>query len=337
MIKLARFVVVPLVLMAAVAACDKGKSSGGSGPSGPTGVAGASAIAPATGGLQRALAAMPKDSELILGIDFAKLRSSALFKKYEPMLMAQIGDDLKKFEATCGFNPMDKLTGMVLGGKGREMSDGTIFIRGFDKTSAVECLKKREASEKAAGKPAVLTVDGNYIEYSEDADPSETMRVLYVDDQTALIVKQGDGSATKDVLMAAAAAKEGDGLTGSKAFTDLLAKTHTGSALWFVVKGDSPLVGPASMVKFKAMYGSVDVGAGIDGQFRMWMSSADEAKSTAGELGKQLSSVKASPMAGGLLNDVSVKSDAEDVVLRLKFTQSQLEQIVKMAGSMGAF
>jgi hypothetical protein len=333
MIKLARSVILPLALVAAVAACDKGKSGGG-GASGPTGVAGASAIAPAKGGLQRALAAMPADSEIILGVDFTKLRSSALFKKYEPMLMAQIGDDLKKFQDTCGFNPMDKLTGVVLGGKGREMANGTIFIRGFDKASAVDCLKKREAQEKAAGKPAVLTVDGDYVEYTEEADPAEAMRVLWVDDQTALLIKDGEQSAGKDALLAAAAAKDGEGLTSSKAFTDLLAKTHTGSALWFVAKGDSPMVGMAQMVKFKAIYGSVDVGSGINGEFRMWMNGADEAKSTAGDLGKQLDQVKSSPF-GGMLSDVSVSADGEDVVTRIKLSQDQLQQIIKLAGQFG--
>ena len=334
MIKLARTVVMSFALVAAVAACDKGKSAGGGGASGPTGIAGASAIAPAKGGLQRALAAMPKDSEVILGVDFTKLRASALFKKYEPMLMAQIGDDLKKFKETCGFDPMDKLTGVVVAGKGREMANGTIFVRGFDKASAVDCLKKREASEKAAGKPAVLTVDGDYIEYNEDADPGEAMRLIYVDDQTALLIKEGEAAAGKDTLVAAAAAKDGDGLTGSKAFTDLLAKTHTGSALWFVAKGDSPMVGMAAMVKFKAIYGSVDVGSGIAGEFRMWMNSNAEAKSTAGDLTKQLDQVKSSPF-GGMLSDVAISADGEDVVTRLKLSQDQLQQIIKLAGQFG--
>jgi hypothetical protein len=333
MIKLARSVVMPLALVVMVAACDKGKSGGGAGPSGPTGAAGAAAIAPAKGGLQRALAAMPKDSEVIMGIDFAKLRASALFKKYEPMIMARVGDDLKKFQETCGFNPVEKLAGMIVGGKGREMSDGTIFVRGFDKTSAVDCLKKREASEKAAGKPAVLVVDGDYVEYTED-DPSDAMRVLFVDDQTAMMVKQGEGTASKDVLVAAAAAKDGDGLTGSKAFTDLLAKTHTGSALWFVIKGDSPMLQMAQMLKFKAVYGSVDVGSGINGTFRMWMNSAEEAKSSASELSKQIDQVKATPF-GSVASDVSAKADGEDVVIRIKLTQGQLEEIAKLAQQFG--
>lgn len=378
--KLARSVVLPLALVASVAACDKGKGGGGGGASGPTGAAGAAAVAPAKGGLNRALAAMPKDTEVILGIDIGKLRGSDLFKKYEPMLMQAIGDDLKKFKDTCGFDPMQKLSGVLIGGKGSggDMSQGTIFVRGFERAATIECLKKHEAAQKAAGKPAKLTVDGDYVEFdagddvvaaeapaappaadpaappagdpsmAQDmaapppppppaapvADPKETMRLLWVDDQTALLIKDGDATGGKDKLLAAAAAKDGDGLTGSKAFTDLLAKTHTGASMWFVAKGDSGMLKGAQMLSAKALYGSIDVGAGIAGEIRMWMNSADEAKSTTSELKKQLDQVKSSPF-GGMVPDISVKAEAEDTVLRIKMSQSQLEQIVKMAKSMG--
>jgi hypothetical protein len=336
MIKLARSVVVPLALVAMVAGCDKSKP-GGAGPTGATGAAGAAAIAPAQGGLNRALAAMPADSDLIVGIDFTKVRGSALFKKYESQIMSQIGEDLQKFQATCGFNPIEKLTGVLIGGKGQgqgQMENATFFVRGFDKTAAVECLKKREAEQKTAGKAATLTVDGDYVEYVEDAG-DDPMRALWIDPSTALLIKQGESAAGKDVLVAAAAAKDGAGLTSSKAFTDLLAKTHTGEALWFVVKGDSPMMGMAgSMVKFKALYGSVGVGSGISSEIRMWMPSADEAKSAAGDFTKQLDQLKATPF-GSVASDVSVKAEGEDVVTRIKLSQDQLQQIMKLAGQFG--
>lgn len=328
--KLVRSVVVPLALVAAVAACDKGKGGGG-GASGPTGAAGAAAIAPAKGGLQKALAAMPADSELILGIDFNKLRSSALYKKYEPMLMARIGDDLKEFQATCGFNPIEKAGGLIMGGKGQQMSTASMFVRGFDQPSAVECLKKHEAAQKAAGKAAQLTVDGNYIEFVDD-DPSDATRALWIDDQTAMLKRENDQNVGKDALIAAAAAKDGDGLTGSKAFTDLLGRTHTGAGIWFVVKGDAPMLAMARMIKFKAVYGSIDIGSGIAAEIRMWMPSADEAKTAAADLGKQLGQVKAVTSA---LSDVSVKADAEDVVIRIKLSQGQIDELQTLLKGLG--
>ncbi len=321
--KLARFVVVPLAFVAAVA-CDKGKSGGGAGGGGATGAAGASAIAPAKGGLDRALSAMPKDTEFVVGVDVAKLRKSALFKKYEGKLMEQIGGDLAKFKATCGFDPMEKLTGVLVGGSGANMANGTFFVRGFERAAAMDCLKKHEASEKAAGKAAALTVDGDYVEFTDGGGADNVMRMMWLDDQTALMIKQGEMTAGKDALAAAAGAKAGEGLTSSKAFTDLLAKTSTSAPLWFVMKGDSAMAGD-SPIPFKAVYGSVDVSSGIAAAVRLWMSSADEAKSAAADLNKQAEMAKA-------FADISIKADGEDLALSVKMSQSQLEQITKMVG-----
>src|SRR5690348_11181423 len=97
MIKLAKFVL-PLAIATAFVACDKGKSGGGGGGGGATGAAGASAISPAQGGLRRALAAMPKETDIVVGIDFQQLRKSAVFKKYEPQIMEKVGKDLAEFK-----------------------------------------------------------------------------------------------------------------------------------------------------------------------------------------------------------------------------------------------
>jgi hypothetical protein len=137
MIKLARSLLLPsiaaLALSTALFACDKGKSGGGSG-GGATGAAGATAIAPTKGGLRGALAAMPKETEMVFGIDFAQLRKSAIFKKYEPMLMEKMGKELEEFKTKCGFDPKEKLTGALVGlelpTSGGPPPTATVFVRG---------------------------------------------------------------------------------------------------------------------------------------------------------------------------------------------------------------
>ena len=75
----------------AAAACDKGSKSGGGGK----GMAGASAVAP-KGGLSRALSMMPANSEMVIAIDFKQIRSSDLWKKYEGLVMGQVGKGLEE-------------------------------------------------------------------------------------------------------------------------------------------------------------------------------------------------------------------------------------------------
>ena len=90
------------------AACDKGSKSGGGGK----GMAGASAVAP-KGGLKRALSMMPANSEMVIAIDFKQIRSSDLWKKYEGLVMGQVGKGLEEFKTVCGWDPIAKASGAL--------------------------------------------------------------------------------------------------------------------------------------------------------------------------------------------------------------------------------
>jgi len=333
--KLARTLVLPLALVAVVA-CDKGKSGGGGGGgNGATGAAGAAAIAPAQGGLKKALAAMPKDTDFILGLDFAQARKSALWKKYEPEIMKSAGKDLEEFKQLCGFDPLEKLSGMLIGGRGAQFEDATMFVRGFEKGPTIECMKKhaaKEAAEKGESE-AQVAVDGDYVEMTKPGE--DPIRFMFVDDKTMMIIKQGEGTADKATLAAAAAAKDGEGLTSSGAFTALLDKTQTGSTMWFVANGNSPMFAQMPpMMKFKAVFGHVNVGSGIDGEVRMRMGSADDAKGMVTMAKMGMEEAKKMPMGDTIIKGVNISSSGEDAVIKVKFDQQTLENIVKMAMSM---
>lgn len=329
MIKLARTLVLPLALTAALFACDKGKSGGGGG--GATGAAGASAIAPAKGGLKGALAMMPKETEIVLGLDFAQLRKSELWKKYEPMLMEKIGKDLEEFKAKCGFDPKDKLTGVLMGGTigAGDMPNATFFVRGFEKGPVLDCLKKAAAEKAGEGKTA--TIDGDYFEMSENGQAS--LRGLFIDDSTVLIIKQGEGMADKATLQAAAAAKEGDGLTSSAAFVKLLDEVKTGSALFMVMNGNAGVFAQSPLpFKFKAVFGWVNVGNGLEGETRARMEDADAASALVGMSKMGMEEAKKTP-AGKFVGNVKISSKGADLIATFKFDQKQLEEIAELAKS----
>ena len=344
MIKLARTLVLPLALAVAVGACDKGKGGGGGG-GGATGAAGASAIAPAQGGLKRALAAMPADTDIIVGLDFNQLRKSELWKKYEPQVLEKASKGLEEFKAVCGFDPMAKVTGALIGMKGPGPSDKpdmTVFVRGFQKTESIECLKKAAEKSKteADGKSFAAAVDGDLVEITPQ--DGEVARFLFVDDQTALFIMKNGASADKATLTAAAAAKDGDGLTSSKAFVSLLDSTKTGSSLWWLVNGAMPAISDgASQIpgapKFKAIFGSVNVGSGIEGVLNLRMSDKSGVDMLKGMATMGLKQAEGSPMTADLVKSVKVTSNDSDVIVSFKYDQKTLEQIVSMAQSMGRF
>lgn len=336
MIKLARKFVLPLAVVliagSALVACDKGKSGGGSGGGG-TGAAGATAIAPAQGGLKRALAAMPKDTDIVAGIDFQQLRKSAVFKKYEPQIMEKVGKDLEEFKQKCGFDPMEKLTGLLVGVRpkmGGGLDAGTFFVKGFEKGPAIECIKKAAAEKASEGQTA--TIDGNFIELSENG--TAKFRALFIDDQTALIIMTGDEQfADKATLEAAAAAKEGDGLTSSAGFVKLLDEVKTGSSAFMVMNGNASFMQQNPLpFKIKAVFGWVNVGGGVDGESRIRMEDADAASAMVGFYKMGVEEIKKSP-AGKFIDSVKVSSKGADVVATFKFDQKQIDEMVEMAKS----
>jgi hypothetical protein len=337
MIKLARSLVLPLAVVlvsgTALIGCDKGKKDGATGGGGPTGAAGAAAIAPSKGGLKGALAAMPKETEMVIGLDFAQLRKSAVFKKYEPMIMEKIGKELEEFKSKCGFDPKEKLTGVLAGTDlpvgGGDPRNVTVFVRGFEKGPSLDCLKKVAAEQAAEGKTAVI--DGDYVELSENGEVK--LRAMFVDDSTVLFVKRGDGFADKATLVAAANAKEGEGLTSSAAFVKLLDEVKTGSSVFMVLNGNAAALSQNPLpFKIKAVFGWVNVGGEVAGETRVRMEDAEAASAKVGFYKMGVQEAKKSP-AGKFIDSVKVSAKGPDVVASFKFSQAQIDEMVEMAKS----
>jgi len=61
------------------------------------------------------LAFLPADAELVVSVDAAQLRSSALWQKVQPALTAKLGDMLAAFAAECGYDPVAAVKRITLG------------------------------------------------------------------------------------------------------------------------------------------------------------------------------------------------------------------------------
>src|SRR5262249_53360183 len=142
------------------------------------------------------LGMMPKDAEMVMGIDFASLRSSALYKQYAPMLQAAAGSKLSEFKDMCGFDPFEQIGTITVAVKGdKSDQDLTALITGFSKDKVVDCVKKAAAKD---GKSDQVKIDGDYIEATT---PKGQVGLLFVGDGI-LVHKTASGFATKDALVA---------------------------------------------------------------------------------------------------------------------------------------
>ncbi len=320
-----------LLLAAALActavACDKGSKSGGGGGKG---MSGASAVAP-KGGLSRALSMMPANSEMVIAFDFKQVRGSDLWKKYEPMIMQQAAKGLDEFKAMCGWDPIQKASGALAAGRGREMDEITVFVKGFDKPSVTDCIKKAADKAKAENSGKTATIDGDYFELSKsDGAP---IRFMFVDDDTVVFqrVPGTDQMADKAALQKVIAAKDGEGLMSSATFSSLIDATDTGAALWFVMNGSASFLAQSPMpFKFIAIFGSVRVAGGVDGVFKMRMAEEKDASGLSAMAEMSMGQVEGTPYADYVKN-VKISSKGKDVNVAFKFTQEQLEKLATQA------
>lgn len=311
------------------AGCDKGSKSGDG-----KGMAGASAVAP-KGGLSRGLAMMPASTEMVMALDFTQLRTSAIWKTYEPKIMENIGSKLEEFKAVCGWDPMAKATGILAGLRGRDAEDLTVLVRGFDKPSVTGCIQKAIEKGKAEGKERKAIIDGDYVELQKE-DGTGALRFAFVDDQTILIKRAGgkEDMEGKDALMAAIGAKDKDGLMSSSTFSSLIDATDTSGTAWFVLNGNSSFIPSDIPMKFTAVFGSVKLGSGAEGALKVRL---DDPKTAEGlvTMGKmQMDQMKDSEY-GEYIKAVKLEAKGKDVVVAFKLEQAQLEKLANMAQSMG--
>jgi hypothetical protein len=315
---------------------------GGAGPARPTMIGsvpaadapageapGATAIAP-PGGLVRAFAAMPADYELILALDASKLRASGAYRRHEARLRAELGSQLAQVSKACGFDPLATVTGVLLGGRGgTELDHATIFVNGLEREATNDCLARRIATRRAERPAARWIVDGDFVEYAED-DPEDGLRMRWLGRRSALVIKDGDDAADARALAAAAAAREGAGLSGSPAFMALVAGVRTDAAAWFIIHG-SPERPPAALPSLRAIRGAFDADDGVRGEIRLTPAATTDARALAAELDRQLASLKTSPF-GHLVAGVAVRADRDDVVLAIALSAEQLDGLLALVG-----
>ena len=88
------------------------------------------------------LSLLPADSEMVLGLNFAQLQQSALWKQFAPKLMDKMSKGLNDFKAACGFDPMEAVKSVTMGlkGVGNDQPDGAVVVHGLDKAKSMACL-----------------------------------------------------------------------------------------------------------------------------------------------------------------------------------------------------
>jgi hypothetical protein len=275
------------------------------------------------------LSLLPVDSEVVLGLNFAQLQTSSLWKKFvEPQLMK--GDTQKKiaeFKDKCGFDPMASVKSLSMGLKGignGDKPDGVVVVHGPDKTKVMACLDKMK--EEAAKDGSTIEKDGDVV--SIKSKTGETFAFTYVSGDT-LVGVIGTGANSAGVK---AAAMGTSALKTSPAFVDMYSKINTADSLWILMNGNSKAFDKAAAMGFKpkAVFGSVNVTDGLTMDVRVRLDTPDQA-------------VQITNMAKGqvqqfvtMVDKLDIVADQADVKINIALSTQKLEALIqKFAGMMG--
>lgn len=277
----------------------------------------------APAGVDRLLAALPMESEIVVGIDFARLKQSPLLAPLISQAMAaqtaQAGFDIK---AQCGIDPAatmgQAVVGVRIAGSKPEIA---VAAGGMDK-AMMDCIDKAKSAIEAKG--VKVTRDGDVATFAGTADGKAFAMAMSVTADGVGVIRIGETVDSAGVAKMAAA-KVGDGLTGSKEFMNMVNVTNTKATIWALANGGSPAMQKLP-VKFKAAFGSIDITDGVAADARIRMASPDEAANLAKLVANQLQGIK----QFGMADIADANPDGGDVIVKLTMKKEQLENISKM-------
>lgn len=283
------------------------------------------APAPAAGASDD-LSLLPVDSEVVMGLNFAQLQKSVLWKKIvEPQLMkSDVQQKLGKFKDTCGFDPFAAVQSISMGlkGVGADKPDGVIVVHGPEKGKVLPCLDKVKAEAEKEG--TTVTVDDDVVSFKgKDGD---TFAFTYVNDTT--LVGVVGANATPAGVKAAAAG--GSALKTSAAFVEMYGKIKSQDSLWMLMNGASKAFDQAAGLGFrpKAVFGSVNVTDGLTVDMNVRLDSPDKATQFASMMKQQAGQL--APM----VDKLDITSDAADVKLAVAMSSQKLDALIQQFGAL---
>ncbi|MBS1122382.1 MAG: hypothetical protein H6Q90_4610 [Deltaproteobacteria bacterium] len=274
---------------------------------------------------------LPVESEVVAVIETRQLRASAVWKRFEPALMAKAGPMLVKFKAACGFDPLAALRRISLGIHHLDAPKptGVVVLKGIDRTSAMACMDRARAADPSritvvrsdAGGDAVreiVSIPGS------DGDPPTVFTFVDAATLVFLIGPAASPAGLADVV------RRGVPLRESPAFLDLLAHVEINDPLWFLFGGSSQAFDKAAMLGFKprAITCSLSLTNGLSAVARIRLDAPDQATQIAMMAQGQLQAV------ASMVDEIGVSADEADVVVRLRMTQEQVDSILGLFGGL---
>lgn len=266
---------------------------------------------------------LPADSEIVIGINVAQVKQSALWGQYAAPALAKMSAELGDFKTACGFDPVEAIQSVALGMKNvdSDSPDAVFVVRGPKRALVTSgCLTKLQQEAQKNGE--TLTIDGDTYTHTSKSGDHAAMR--FVGD-TTLVVSAGT-QGTKEGL--AAIAKGGSGLDTSPAFSALIKGLDRSRSMWFAVNGNMKALQQMAAMGAKptAVFGTVNITDGVAFDGAMRFSTPDEAQS----LLAMSKTMTDNPQVKAMFDKLEINANGTDLTASAAIGPDKLKMLLGM-------
>ena len=235
------------------------------------------------------------------GINATSVRSSEVYDKLMPLLMAKASDfkaTLDKVHTECNIDLLASIDSIAFGLDGNQVGTIVVALKGTNHKALDACVQK---IGKAESKKVAITEDGKLTKYDGMGDKPAYLEWL-ASDVFAFSTTPEDKDASKKLLVS--------GVTSAKDLKAPLAATDKDASAWFVYNEGHDL--PNMAGKMKQVYGSAKITAKkIEFTSHMVTDTPKAAQAFTDEANKELAAAQTggSQAIQTALKNVSVKLD----------------------------
>jgi hypothetical protein len=289
-----------------------------------------------SGAAKEDLALVPKESQIVLMANVARMRNTAMWRKLLDIRDndPQAKKDYEDFVQKCGLDPFKQIDSAFVAfpqGGSTEKEFAAILRGQFNETKLVECAKSQAKKE---GRDLAMS-EYNGKKLYTDNQKGEAF-ATFLDNKTAVV---GGKEWVKKVIDLAAG-KGGESAKANAELASVMKRTKTSDALWGAglvpqttrdqFKNDPRLSSASSM---KDIFGSVDFASGVNADLNVDTGSEADAKDLAVKATAQLAEIRKSPqfMMMGLaqyLDGLKIDSKGATFHLAIVYNQQQVDDLI---------
>ena len=266
-----------------------------------------------------AKAVLPDGLQGVLGINAAPIRSSQIYAKLWPMLMAQAGGAqtmLDRIKTTCKIDLVGQIDSVVVGMNSDDKGLIVLALKGTTQKDVEKCLT---ALSKEDGKPIKMAVDNGISSYTGNG-PDIQVKWLTKD-----IVAMATESDNKDLLKKLL-------VGGNK-----LKPTKTDAAVWASIDKEQDIA--QLHAKMSRVYGYADLkSSNLSAEVHVVLDDAKVAKDAATQMTKQIDEAKQTnqlpPALSPLIKTLAVKASGPEVVMTGSMAESDAIALISAVAAM---